>query len=210
MLFITVYVDDLLVFSNEPEWKRELKDCLMSNFKMKDIGEARFVLGMQITRDRKNAKLWVDQKLYVTDVLSRFGLTDCNAVATPADTNQKLSSAMCPSNDAERKKMESVPYQEAVGSLLYASQISRPDISYAVNMVSRYCQNPGPAHWLAVKRILRYLKGTIGARLEKKGLEKTTKECKVFVMLIGAMKMTQDDQHQDMCTVSKMLQFHGM
>lgn len=61
--------------------------------------------------------------------------------------------------------MESVPYQEAVGSVLFAAQVTRPDIQFAVNMVSRFNANPGRAHWNAVKRILRYLRMTIELKL---------------------------------------------
>lgn len=72
---------------------------------------------------------------------------------------------MCASNEEEEKEMKKVPYRECIGSLLYAAQISRPDISYAVNLLSRYCENPGRAQWIAVKRIMRYLKGTTGLEI---------------------------------------------
>ena len=61
--------------------------------------------------------------------------------------------------------MEKIPYANVVGSLMYVMLCTRPDISYAVGMVSRYQSNPGKAHWKAVKRILRYLKGTVDYRL---------------------------------------------
>ncbi|XP_049308584.1 uncharacterized protein LOC125777524 [Bactrocera dorsalis] len=68
---------------------------------------------------------------------------------------------MCPKTEEEKKEMEKVPYMEAVGSLLYAAQNTRPDISFAVNLLSRFSQNPGKGHWLALKRVMRYLKGTV-------------------------------------------------
>lgn len=68
-------------------------------------------------------------------------------------------------SDAERKDMNNIPYQEAVGSLMYAAQVSRPDICFALSVVSRFNHNPSKIHWQAVKRILRYLKGTTNAKL---------------------------------------------
>ncbi|XP_062713574.1 uncharacterized protein LOC134290444 [Aedes albopictus] len=107
----------------------------------------------------------LDQESYINDLLQRFNVADCNVVATPADPNQKLTKEMCPNTNEERKQMESVPYRELVGSLQYLAQSTRPDICFAVNMVSQFCQNPGKAHWTAAKRILRYLKGTKAMKL---------------------------------------------
>lgn len=92
-------------------------------------------------------------------------MSDCNTVTTPADVNQKLTTDMCPKDANAQQEMSKIPYQEAVGSILFAAQVTRPDIQFAVGAVSRYNSNPGPAHWLAVKRILRYLKGTIDVKL---------------------------------------------
>lgn len=112
--------------------KEKLKCFLKKNFKIKDIGEAKYILGMKITRDRKTGKLWLDQERYLTDILKRFNMEDCKSVNTPVDVNQKLSAEFSPTKDEERKLMQDVPYQEAIGSLLYAAQISRPDIAFAV------------------------------------------------------------------------------
>ncbi|XP_055837853.1 uncharacterized protein LOC129906201 [Episyrphus balteatus] len=72
---------------------------------------------------------------------------------------------MSPQSRLESEEMSKIPYQELIGSLLFAAQVSRPDISYAVNNLSRFNQNPGKAHWTAAKRILRYLKGTADFKL---------------------------------------------
>lgn len=73
---------------------------------------------------------------------------------------------MCPVMLSEKQAMKDVPYQEAIGGLLYLSQGTRPDIAYTVNMLSKYNNNPGRPHWEAVKRVMRYLKGTLHARLK--------------------------------------------
>lgn len=165
MLFVAVYVDDLLLFSNDARIKRQLKDDLCKQFKMKDIGEASSVLGIRVQRDRRLGTISIDQAHYVKEIVRRFDMHDCNAVSTPMDHNQKLSAEMSPKNDFEREEMVDVPYQEAIGSIMFAAQVTRPDVCFAVNTVSRFIQNPGKAHWIAVKRILRYLNGTANARL---------------------------------------------
>lgn len=98
------------------------------------------------------------QGWYIEDILLKFALNDCKTVNTPIDINQKISSEMSPRINGEEKEMKNIPCRECIGSLLFAAQINRLDISYAVNLLSRYCEIPG--RWLAVKKILRYLKGT--------------------------------------------------
>lgn len=132
---------------------------------MKDLGEAKFCLGLRITRDRANGIIYLDQRRHIEDLLRKFNMTECKPVLLPADPNQRLSKAMSPTTSAEKELMSQVPYQEAVGGLLYIAQGSRPDVTYAVNSVSRFNNNPGKPHWEAVKRIIRYLKGTIDAKL---------------------------------------------
>lgn len=169
MLMIAVYVDDLLIFSNCKQLKDDLKINLQKQFKMKDLGEAKYCLGIQITRDRIHRKIWLDQERYMEEVLNKFNMSDCNPVSTPLDANIKLSKEMSPKNEEEFKEMSTVPYQQAIGSILYAAQATRPDICHAINVVSRYNNNPGKQHWTAVKRILRYIKGTSSAKIEFSG-----------------------------------------
>lgn len=110
---------------------------------------------MKVTRDRKNGMLWLDQELYINNVLENFKMQDSNPV----------SKDMCPKTDEKAREMKSIPYQEAIGSLMYAARVSRPDIWFAVGALARYNNNPGKAHWQFVKRIMRYLKGTAHYKL---------------------------------------------
>lgn len=165
VLIVAVYVDDLLIFSSNAQSKQRIKDQLQATFKMTDNGKAKFILGMHIERDRAAGTISINQHKYLNEILERFNMADCNPVSTPVDVNAKLSTEMAPKDEAGIEEMRLIPYQEAVGSVLFAAQISRPDIQYAVNMVSRYNHNPGRAHWNAVKRILRYLRGTINMKL---------------------------------------------
>lgn len=166
LVYVAVYVDDLLIFSNNNDWKETLKDDLKRNFKMKDLGQANSCVGIRITRNRNEGKIFLDQKKYIEEILAKFRMQDCNPVKTPSDPNQKLTKTMSPQSDEEANEMSNVPYQEAVGSILYLAQCTRPDISFAIANVSKFNQNPGRAHWNAVKRIFRYLKGTMDYKLE--------------------------------------------
>ena len=171
VIFLTVYVDDLLIFSNDKKMKFQLKEELKQTFKMKDMGPASYILGMRIIRNEKEGTVSVDQEKYIKDILARFEMTECNSISTPLDPNQVLSKCMEPANEEEEDEMKRIPYQEAVGSLIYAANCCRPDIAHAVGVVSRFNQNPGRAHWKAVKRIFRYLKGTLSHKLVYKKSE---------------------------------------
>ncbi|KAK9685591.1 hypothetical protein QE152_g37928 [Popillia japonica] len=102
---------------------------------MKDMGTASNCLGLHITQ-HENGDISLDQSSYINDILKRFKMSECTPKSTPSDTNVKLSLSMCPQNDEDRKEVLKIPYQEAVGALLYLSQGTRPDITFAVNDVN--------------------------------------------------------------------------
>ena len=158
-------MDDVVIFTNDKELDQRLTNELCKNFQMKNLGDITSILGIRVTRDRKNGTIAIDQEQYINEILHRFVMDDCNPVSTPMDLNQKISSKMCPINDEKKQQMKNIPYMETIGSLLFAAQITRPDISYPVNFLSRYSQNPGKCHWSAVKRIFRFLKGTSHKKL---------------------------------------------
>ena len=101
-------------------------------------------------------KIWIGQPSYFQNVLEKCGLQNCKPAATPVATGTKLLKA---TEDSEL--FDTTLYQSAVGMLLYLSGWTRPDITFAVSNVARFCSKPTKEHWVAVKRILRYLKGTI-------------------------------------------------
>ena len=127
---------------------------------MKDLGEANFVLGIQLFRDRKNKMIVLSQSSYIDKVLKKFAMQDSKKGGQPSKTRITLSLDDYPKTSEEKVYMEKVPYASAMGSLMYAMLCTRPDICYAVGIVSRYQSNPGPNHWVAVKHILKYLKRT--------------------------------------------------
>ena len=96
--------------------------------------------------------IYLSQQKYVENILERFGMEHCKPLATPLDSNSKLSRNLNPQIPEEIEAMKNVPYQSAVGSLVYAMIGTRADIAYAVGVVSQYMANPGPQHWIAVKQ----------------------------------------------------------
>jgi hypothetical protein len=127
---------------------------------MKDMGEANYILGVKIVRDRSKKLIALSQESYIQKILERFDMKNCKPYDTPIAKGVVLSQSMGPKTDQEKEVMKRRPYSSVVGSLMYTMVCTRPDICYAVGLVSRFQSNPGEMHWKAVKRILRYLKGT--------------------------------------------------
>lgn len=153
MFFIAVWVDDLLIFTNDKKTTIDVKQKLKEELYMKDLGEMQQCIGLNINRNREAGVIMIDQEKYINLVLERFGMSDCKPVRTPIEVNTKFDKK----REAENSNF---PYREAVGCLIYLAQVTRPDITYAVNKLSQYCNDPGIQHWLGVKRVMRYLQGT--------------------------------------------------
>lgn len=159
-IIVAVYVDDFLIFYAREENLLKLKELLHRNFNMKEIGEAASCLGITIRQGENFIE--IDQSHYVRQVLERFGMINCKAAVTPSDVNVKLSANMW---NEEISLVGKVPYQEIIGSLLYLSGATRPDIAFATNDLSRFNDKHSEPHWKALKRVLRYLRGTIDMKL---------------------------------------------
>uniref|UniRef100_A0A2N9EG19 Reverse transcriptase Ty1/copia-type domain-containing protein n=1 Tax=Fagus sylvatica TaxID=28930 RepID=A0A2N9EG19_FAGSY len=143
LALLSLYVDDILLASNSPDMMKETKFCLGFKFEMKNMGPANYVLGIRISRDRDSKLIYLDQENYLEKVLKRFKMEDCRPVSTPVSKGTILNKSMCPTNKTELEEMIAVPYAQAVGNLMYVMTSTRPDICYAVGLVSRYQSNPG-------------------------------------------------------------------
>ena len=159
-IFLVLYVDDILLASSNMKLLKETKTFLSNNFDMKDLGEASYVLGIEIKRDRKQGVLGLSQQNYISKVLKRFNMETCGGGETPMSKGDKLTKNQSPKNEVEKADMESKPYAKLVGSLMYAQVCTRPDLSFAVGILSRFQSNPGHEHWVAGKKVLRYLQRT--------------------------------------------------
>lgn len=155
-----VHVDDCTIAAYPPELIVEVKEKMGTKVEVTDLGELHWLLGIEVTRDRNSHALRLSQKSYIDDIVRRFNFDDLCAISTPMDPNLVLSTSQSPTTPDQIAAMRNIPYREAIGSLMYASLGTRPDITFAVACLSKYLQNPGMAHWEAVKHVFRYLKGT--------------------------------------------------
>ena len=154
--FIAVYVDDLILPAKSEIELNRVKVALSKSFVMKDLGELNYFLGAKVIQSAKKESIHVVQPSYTADLLKKFNMIDCKPISTPVDVGSKL----CKWSEND-DLCDIKTYQSCVGSLLYLAGRTRPDIMYAVYNVSKFSCKPTKTHWTAVKRILRYLKGTM-------------------------------------------------
>ena len=158
-IYLLLYVDDILLVSRKIEDINEVKKMLKTQFDMKDLGPAKRILGMDIERNRTGGVLKLSQSGYLKKVLQIFRMIEAKPVSIPIGAQFKLKSL----EDGEQGSAGSddeVPYSNAVGSIMYAMISTRPDLAFAVGLVSRFMSNPSKEHWQAVQWILRYLVAT--------------------------------------------------
>jgi hypothetical protein len=160
LIIVLVHVDDCSIVASSQPLINHFKIMIKRHVEITDLGDLHWILGIEVKRVRENRQLLLSQRSYIDSILRRYGMDELKPLSTPMDPNIKLSSAQSPTSIEDIAAMRNVPYHEAVGSLMYAALGTRPDISFAVQTVSRFSTNPGAAHWEAVKRIFRYLKGT--------------------------------------------------
>ncbi|KAJ0617795.1 putative RNA-directed DNA polymerase [Helianthus annuus] len=150
---LIIYVDDMIITGDDVEEIAQLKRNLFSKFEMKDLGNLKYFLGIEVLRSKRG--IFICQKKYVLDLLAETGLIDCKPADTPMVVNHNLHMEL------DGKLADRERYQRLVGKLIYLSH-TRPDIAYAVGVVSQFMHQPQVAHMEAAQRILRYLKGTAG------------------------------------------------
>ena len=160
IVFLVLYVDDILLIGNDKQVLSGVKDWLHKQFDMKDLGEANYILGIKLIRDRKNKLLALSQASYIDKILVRFNMENSKRGSLPFRHGIHLSKEQSPKTPEQKERMSRIPYASAVGSLMYAMLCTRPNICYAVGVVSRYQSDPGEEHWIAVKHILKYLRRT--------------------------------------------------
>lgn len=151
LLVALVYVDDLIFASNNDEMSHEFSQNMSKEFEMSMIGELSHFLGLQVSQTR--AVLCISQTKYLKDMLKNYGMENFASMSTPMTTKCKLR------KDDDSPLVDATHYRSMIGALLYLIT-TRPDIMQAVGMVGRFQSAPKQSHLLAVKRILRYLKGT--------------------------------------------------
>ncbi|GJX35781.1 retrotransposon protein, putative, ty1-copia subclass [Tanacetum coccineum] len=157
---LILYVDDILLMGNNIPMLQDVKSYLGRSFAMKDLGDAAYILGIKIYRDRSKRLIGLNQSAYIEKILKRFYMENSKRGTIPMQEKLKLSKSQGASTPAEKQRMQNIPYASAIGSIMYAVRCTRPDVAFAQNMTSRFQQNPGEEHWTAVKNILKYLRNT--------------------------------------------------
>ena len=161
--FIAVYVDDLLIFCANMSYIRVIKGKLAARFKMTDLGPAQHYLGIEVIRTGNSILL--RQRTYLIKVLERFGMDKCKPVGSPMDPG--LANVMMPATDGQQAHPDTIHwFGAAVGCLMYAGTQTRPDLSYALSLISRYLHNPDSTHVVVVQHIFRYVKDTLDYDVE--------------------------------------------
>ena len=159
-MVIVVHVDDCTIVGNSQELIDDCKRKINAKYAMTDLGPTSWVLGIKITRNLDEHTLGLSQTAYINSILRRFNFTDLKPVSTPMDPTIRYSKTQCPETLEEKARMKNIPYREAIGALMYCAVATRPDISFAVALLSQFLENPGDTHWNGVKHIYRYLLGT--------------------------------------------------
>ncbi|GJS66434.1 retrotransposon protein, putative, ty1-copia subclass [Tanacetum coccineum] len=157
---LILYVDDILLMGNNIPMLQDVKSYLGRSFAMKDLGEAAYILGIKIYRDRSKRLIGLCQSAYIEKILKIYYMENSKRGTILMQEKLKLSKSQGASTHAEKQRMQNIPYASAIGSIMYAVRCTRPDVAFAQNITSRFQQNPGEEHWTAVKNILKYLRDT--------------------------------------------------
>ncbi|PNX77125.1 retrovirus-related Pol polyprotein from transposon TNT 1-94 [Trifolium pratense] len=156
MIYLVVYVDDIVITGDDEEGIKQLKQHLFTHFQTKDLGRLRYFLGIEVAQSKSG--IAISQRKYALDILEETGMLDCKPVDTPMDPNVKLIP-----NQGEPYPNPG-QYRRLVGKLNYLT-MTRPDLAFPVSVISQFLNSPCDSHWNAVVRILRYIKGSPGKGL---------------------------------------------
>jgi len=177
--FLVLYVDDILLIGNDIELLNSVKGYLNKSFSMKDLGEAGYILGIKIYRDRSRRLIGLSQSTYLDKILKKFRMDESKKGFLPMLQGKTLSKTQSPATAENRREMDKIPYASAIGSIMYAMLCTRPDVAHAISLTSRYQSDPGLEHWTAVKNILKYLRRTKDMFLVYGGEEELVARCYV-------------------------------
>ena len=157
---VAVATDDMALTSKRAVDAAKFKSEIQKYWDITDHGPIKWFLGFEIKRDRKAKTISINQRAYIEAIVEKFRLTNAKPISTPMDPGAQFSVEQSPSSLNQTAGMRGVPYNEAIGSVLWPAVVSRPDIAYAVGILSQFIQNPGQAHWEGLKRVITYLATT--------------------------------------------------
>lgn len=165
ILIVSLYVDDLIYTGNSAAMMESFKESTMKEFSMTDLGVMKYFLGVEVVQGEEG--IFITQQKYAKEILRRYGMEGCNSVKNPVVPGHKLTRA------GSGEAVDPTTFKQLVGSLRYLT-VTRPDLIYSVNLISRYMEAPTEQHMLAAKRVLSYVQGTtdFGIQYKKGGEEK--------------------------------------
>lgn len=172
---LLLYVDDIVVFGRTCKQVKIVVDILTSEFDIKDLGKTRKLLGVEF--EEVEGKLYIHQNAYIEKIRSVFSKYKLPITSLPIAKGVVLSKTQCPQTEIERKEMEFIPYRSAIGYLSFLASRTRPDISYATNILSQFQSNPGMVHWDAVLKLLGYVCQRSMHKLELSGVRNLNLNC---------------------------------
>ncbi|KAE9338317.1 hypothetical protein PR003_g11560 [Phytophthora rubi] len=170
IMLVLVYVDDILVATKDEEQKKKmLFEDLDKEYGLKDQGLLAWYLGVEVEQTADH--IFISQSKYAREILAKFGYAEAHSVGNPMEVNARL----VPLGDGEESDT-SFPYREAVGMLMYLATSTRPDLAFALGQLSRFVAKPSSKHVGALKRVLRYLAGTVnyGIKYDRQSGESDT------------------------------------
>lgn len=216
LIIVAIHVDDCLVTGSSEKLIKEFKVEINAKYKMTDLGPINWLLGFKVTQNLAEGTIALSQHAYNESIIRRYNFNDIKPQAMPMDPNAPLTQSQSPTKIIDITAMKNIPYREAIGSFMWAAMGTKPDIAFATSTVSQFNQNPGWAHWEAVKHILRYLKGTMDLELvyggERRGLEGYVDgdgasqdhrhAISGYVFLIGGGAVSWSSKNQELVTLS--------
>ncbi|GJY23054.1 retrotransposon protein, putative, ty1-copia subclass [Tanacetum coccineum] len=158
--FLILYVDDILIMGNNIPMLQDVKSYLGRCFAMKDLGEATYILGIKIYRDKSRRLIGLCQSAYIDKILKRYHMENSKRGSIHMQEKIRLSKSQGASTPDELKRMQNVSFASAVGSIMYVVRCTRPDVAFAQNITSHFQQYPSDLHWTTVTNILKYLMNT--------------------------------------------------
>ncbi|GJU03010.1 putative RNA-directed DNA polymerase [Tanacetum coccineum] len=206
-LIIGVYVDDIIVTGSSEKQVQDFKVRMNSIFDMSDLGKLNYYLGIEVKQEENS--IIIKQENYARKILEEAGMSNCNPAKWPMDPKLQLT------KDEGGKEVDPTKYRRIIGSLRYLIN-TRPDLSYSVGVVSKFMQSPRESHYAAVKKILRYLKGTTGS-CEAEFMAATAAACQAlwlrnmvgFLTGEGAKRVQLLVDNQSAIALMKNHVFHG-
>ncbi|GJW13026.1 retrovirus-related pol polyprotein from transposon TNT 1-94 [Tanacetum coccineum] len=186
LILVQIYVDDIIFAASTPELCDLFAKIMCSKFKMSMMGKISFFLGLQISQSPRG--IFINQSKYALESLKKYGYESCDPVDTPMVEKSKLD------EDKEGKAVDPSHYRGMIGTLLYLTA-SRPDLQFAICMCARYQARPTEKHLNAVKRIFRYLKGTVHRGLWQKSAAISSTEAEYIALSVAVVLKSFGESH---------------